>query len=280
MTKIVDGKLLAQDIANQLKAQVDMLKQREIIPKLVIVGISPDSRSHVYINMKLKRAKEVGIQASFVDLSGKSRSECIYKVTELSNDPRIHGIVIQLPLAGWYDPQDLIDYIDPQKDVDGLTSTNQSALEDNKPGLRPATPLAVMEILNKHNVELKDKTVTIVGRSHLVGIPLRYLLENAGAKVLVGHRQTKELKSLTLKSDIVVSAAGSPGLITGDIVKRNVIVIDVGINDVDGKLRGDVDFDAVAPKASIITPVPGGVGPLTVIMLLSNVVEVAKNIDK
>ncbi len=273
MTKIVDGKLLAQKITNQLKSRVDVLKQHKINPKLAIVGIGPDTRSLVYINMKLKRAKEVGIQAEFIDLSGDSRSECIAKVTELSKNPKIHGIVIQLPLSGWYDPQDLIDYIDPAKDVDGLTSTSQDALENGRPGLRPATPLAVMNILNTYNVELKDKIVTVVGRSHLVGAPLRYLLENAGAKVLVAHRQTKDLKALTSKSDIVVSAAGSPRLITGDMVKDNVVVIDVGINNVDGKLRGDIDFDDVAKKASIITPVPGGVGPLTVVMLLNNVID-------
>ncbi len=276
MTKIVDGKLLAQEIANQLISQVDKLRQYKINPKLAIVGIEPDTRSLVYINMKIKRAKEIGIQAEFIDLSGNSRSECITKVTELSKNPKIHGIVIQLPLSGWYDPQDLIDYINPAKDVDGLTSTSQDALEDGHTGLRPATPLAVMSILNTYDVELKDKTVTVVGRSHLVGTPLRYMLENAGAKVLVAHRQTQDLKSHTLKSDIVVSAAGSPGLITGDMVKNDVVVIDVGINDVDGKLRGDIDFDSVAPKASIITPVPGGVGPMTVVMLLQNIVQAIK----
>lgn len=280
MTKIVDGKSLAQEIANRLKKEVNDLNLRGVKPKLVIVGIKPDTRSQVYIRMKLKRAEEIGIIAEYVDLSNRSHAECVEKVTELSNDKSVHGIILQLPLAGWYDPQDLIDYIDPAKDVDGLTSTNQTALEQNKPGIVPATPLAVMQILKVNEVELKDKIVCIVGRSHLVGMPLRYLLEHTGAKVLVGHRQIKNIAELTLQSDIVISAAGSPGLITKDMIKKDTVVIDVGINDIDNKLRGDVDFESVSKIARLITPVPGGVGPMTVVMLLQNVVNAVKIIPK
>lgn len=276
MAKIVDGKSLAQVIANQLKKEVDLLKQAGIQPRLVIVGNKPDSRSQVYIRMKLKRAEEVGVQAEFIDLNNASHSECQEIVDKLSADSTVHGIIIQLPLSGWYDPQDLIDCIDPQKDVDGLTSASQDALENGRLGLRPATPLAVLEILKSCKVELKNKTITIIGRSHLVGLPLRYMLEQAGAKVLVGHRQVKNLTELTLQSDIVISAAGSPGLITDKMIKKDAIIIDVGINDVDGKLKGDVEFDCVKEIASIITPVPGGVGPLTVVMLLQNVINSAK----
>jgi methylenetetrahydrofolate dehydrogenase (NADP+)/methenyltetrahydrofolate cyclohydrolase len=278
MTKIVDGKLIAQEVANRLKEKVDELRQQGIKPKLVIVGIKPDARSQVYIRMKLKRAEEIGINTEYIDLNNATRTECIEKVSELSNDKAIDGIILQLPLAGWYDPQDLIDYIDPSKDVDGLTSTNQLALEQNKPGIYPATPLAVMKILKLNNIELSHKTVCVVGRSHLVGTPLKYLLEHSGAKVLVGHRQIKDLSNLTLQSDIVISAAGSPSLITADMIKQGAVVIDVGINNVDDKLRGDVDFEGVSKKASIITPVPGGVGPLTVVMLLKNVIDSAKRI--
>ncbi len=280
MVKIVDGKLLAQNIANKLKTRVDGLNKLKIFPRLVIVGKKPDSRSQVYIRMKLKRAEEIGIKAEFVDLNNASQRECQKIVTGLSNDSSIHGIIVQLPLSGWYDPQDLIDCIDPAKDVDGLTSASQDALENGRPGLRPATPLAVLEILKSCNVATKNKIVTIVGRSHLVGLPLRYMLEQLGAKVLVGHREVEDLTKLTLQSDIVIAAAGSPGLIKADMVKNGTVVIDVGINDIDGKLRGDVDFDEVLKKAGVITPVPGGVGPLTVIMLLSNVIEAAKYIDK
>lgn len=278
MAKIIDGKKLAQAIADRLKTEVGDLRQNGIIPKLVIVAIEPDSRSQVYIRMKLRRAEEIGIITEYIELDGKSHTECINRVSELSNDKNIHGIILQLPLAGWYDPQDLIDYIEPSKDVDGLTSTNQTALENNQTGIVPATPLAVMEILKSEKVALKNKTVCVVGRSHLVGMPLRYLLENSGAKVLVGHRQIENLSDLTLQSDIVISAAGSPGLIKADMLKKDAVVIDVGINDVNHRLKGDVDFDDVQRIASIITPVPGGVGPLTVVMLLKNVIDSAKRI--
>lgn len=276
MAQIVDGKKLAQGIANRLKNEVSDLNLRGVKPKLVIVGIKPDSRSQVYIRMKLKRAEEVGIITDYIELEGVSRTECIRKVTELSNDNNVHGIILQLPLAEWYDPQELIDYIEPTKDADGLTSTNQTALEQNQPGIVPATPLAVMYILQNEYIDLENKTVTIIGRSNLVGTPLKYLLEHAGAKVLVAHRQTKDIAGLTRQSDIVISAAGTPGLITDGMIKKDAIVIDVGINDVDGKLKGDVDFDSVKDIASIITPVPGGVGPLTVVMLLQNVISSAK----
>lgn len=276
MAKIVNGKQLAQKIADGLKQEADVFKQKGIIPKLVIVAIKPDERSQVYIRMKLKRAEEIGIDTEYVDLSGKDHRECIRKVQEISEDSNNHGIVLQLPLSGWYDPQDLIDYVAAEKDVDGLTSTNQTALEQNKPGIVPATPLAVMRILQEYNIELKNKTVTVIGRSHLVGIPLRYLLEHSGAKVLVGHRQIEDLSSLTLQSDIVISAAGSPGLVEAEMIKKGSVVIDVGINDVNHQLKGDVDFEHVKKVASIITPVPGGVGPLTVVMLLKNVLDSAK----
>ncbi|MDQ5943646.1 MAG: methylenetetrahydrofolate dehydrogenase / methenyltetrahydrofolate cyclohydrolase [Patescibacteria group bacterium] len=276
MAQIVDGKKLAQQVVNQLKKEADKLIKGGIKPKLVIVGIQPDTRSQVYIRMKLKRAEEIGIDTQYVDLGKKNHAECIDAVQELSNDNGVHGIVLQLPLAGWYDPQDLIDYIDPNKDVDGLTSTNQTVLEQNQPRIVPATPMAVMQILREYNVDIQDKVVAVIGRSHLVGMPLRYLLEHAGARVLVGHRQIKDIAGLTKQSDIVISAAGSPGLLSADMIKSGAIVIDVGINDVGGRLKGDVDFDSVKNIASIITPVPGGVGPLTVVMILQNVLHSAR----
>ena len=278
MTTVIDGKQLAQNIADQLKSEADDLKQKGIIPKLVIVAIEPDDRSQVYIRMKLKRSEEIGIDTEFVDLTGKNHSECKQIVKDISDDGNNHGIVLQLPLSGWYDPQYLVDYVSPEKDVDGLTSTNQTALEQNKPGIVPATPLAVIRILHEYNIDLQNKTITVIGRSHLVGAPLRYLLEHLGAKVLVGHRQIKDLSNLTLQSDIVISAAGSPNLVKAEMIKKGTVVIDVGINDVNHRLKGDVDFENVKKVASIITPVPGGVGPLPVVMLLKNVIDTAKRI--
>ncbi len=275
--KIIDGKAIAQAIANQLTQEVTKLTARGIVPKLVIVGINPDDRAQVYIRMKQKRAEEVGIATEFIDIADKTPVEQQEFVTMLGKDNSVHGIILQLPLMGWYDAQDLLDCIPASKDVDGLTTISQDALETGKPGFIPATPLAVMELLKQSKVEVNNKTVCVIGRSNLVGKPLYYLLEQAGAKVLVGHRQVNDLSKLTRQADIVIAAAGSPGLVTAEMIKDRAVVIDVGINEIDGKLKGDVDFESVKDKASLISPVPGGVGPMTVVMLLSNVVKVAQN---
>lgn len=277
--KIIDGKKIAQEIANKLTFQVSELITKNVVPKLVIVGISPDERAQVYIRMKQRRAEEIGITTEFVDIADKSPVDQQAYIQGLGGDDSVHGIILQLPLMGWYDAQDLLDCIPVNKDVDGLTTISQEALENGRPGFGPATPLGVMEILKQSNVSLKGKTVCVIGRSILVGKPLQYLFSQAGATVLVGHRQVDNLAKLTLQADIVVAAAGSPGLVTAEMIKDNTVVIDVGINEIKGKLHGDVDFESVKDKASIISPVPGGVGPMTVVMLLQNVITAAqKNI--
>lgn len=280
MTKIIDGKKLAQETADELTMQVAELTASGITPKLVIVGSNPDKRSLVYIRMKQKRAEKIGIETEFVDIADKSTGEQIQFVTQLNSDKNVHGIILQLPLQGWADPQELLNCIAPSKDVDGLTNTSQNDLAECKPVFVPATPLAVMEILRRNNVVIEGKTATVIGRSKLVGEPLKYLLEQAGARVLVGHRQVKDLSELTIRSDIVIAAAGKPGIVTGEMVQDGAVVIDIGITEVDSKLKGDVDFDSVSNKAGLITPVPGGVGPMTVVMLLQNVVTAAKSSTK
>ncbi len=278
--KIIDGKAIAQKIASQISNEVSQLKQEGITPKLVIVGINPDERAQVYIRMKQKRAEEVGILTEFIDIADKTPTQQQEFVTNLGKDNSVHGIILQLPLMGWYDAQDLLDCIPANKDVDGLTTINQDNLEAGQPGFVPATPLGVIELLKQCNVDIRNKTVCVVGRSNLVGRPLATLFRQAGAKVLVGHRQTLDIAKLTSAADILVVAAGAPGLVTADMVKQDAVVIDVGINEIDGKLKGDVDFDSVKEKASLISPVPGGVGPMTVVMLLSNVVKAAKSSTK
>ncbi len=275
--KIIDGKALAQKITEQLTKEVVDLKTKGILPKLVIIGINPDERAQVYIRMKQKRAEEVGILTEFVDIADKSAVAQQKFVQDLGTDPTVHGIILQLPLMGWYDAQDLLDCIPASKDVDGLTSINQDKLEAGRPSFVPATPLGVIEILKKSKIDVNGKTVCVIGRSNLVGKPLTALLRQAGAKVLVGHRQIPDLAKLTRQADIVVAAAGSPGLVKVDMIKDGAVVIDVGINEVDGRLKGDVDFDSVKEKASLLSPVPGGVGPMTVVMLLSNVIQAAKS---
>ncbi len=277
MTIIFDGKLLANSIAQDLKEQVARLSEQDITPRLIIIGVAPDERALVYIRMKQRRAEEIGVETEYYNLAEKSEHDSKLFVEEIAKRDDVHGIICQLPLAGWYDPQDLIDCIPPHKDVDGLTSASQDALEHNQAGFVPATPLGVMAILDSANIQIKGKTACVIGRSNLVGKPLAHLLKQRGARVLVAHKQTPDIPSLTIQSDIVVSAAGSRNLVTASMIKLGAAIVDVGINESVGKLAGDVDFEAVKQKAGFITPVPGGVGPLTVIMLLKNVVQAASS---
>ena len=273
MTKIIDCTKIANSIADELKEKVALLKLNKITPKLVIIGISPNSRSLVYIKMKHKKAEQIGIDTEFIDIADMSFAEQKNYVSSLSQDSSVGAIIIQLPLKGIDNPQELLDCIARSKDVDGLSSASQQSLEANAQGFVPATPLAVMRLLQHEGIDLSGKKVTVLGRSKLVGKPLEIILKQAGAKVVVGHSQTADLQSLTLGAEIIISAVGKPSLVTQDMISNGSIIIDVGITKLEGKLVGDVDFDGVKNKASLITPVPGGVGPMTVIMLLQNVVK-------
>ena len=274
MTKIIDGTKIANSIADELKEKVALLKLNKITPKLVIIGISPNSRSLVYIKMKQKKAEQIGIDTEFIDIADMSLAEQKNYVSSLSQDSSVGAIIIQLPLKGVDNPQELLDCIGRSKDVDGLSSASQQSLEEkNAQGFVPATPLAVMGILQHEGIDLSGKKVTVLGRSKLVGKPLEIILKQAGAKVVVGHSQTADLQSLTLGAQIIISAVGKPNLVTQEMISNGSIIIDVGITELEGRLVGDVDFDGVKNKASLITPVPGGVGPMTVIMLLQNVVK-------
>lgn len=252
------------------------MQDKGVTPKLVILCIQPDSRSLAYMRAKTKRAEQIGITTEIIELDSSSPQEVAVAIEKLNIDPLVHGIILQLPIPPQFDKQQTIDLIDPIKDVDGLTTTNQHGLEDSSNIFTPATPLGVIELLRAYQVDIADKTACVIGRSNLVGKPTAILLERAGAKVLVAHKQTEDIKALTLQADIIVSAAGHPRLVTADMVKTGAVVIDVGITEENQHLHGDVDFEAVAAKASKITPVPGGVGPMTVVMLLSNVVKAAK----
>ena len=273
MTKIIDGTKIANSIADELKEKVALLKLNKITPKLVIIGISPNSRSLVYIKMKHKKAEQIGIDTEFIDIAYMSFAEQKNYVSSLSQDSSVGAIIIQLPLKGIDNPQELLDCIARCKDVDGLSSASQHSLEANAQGFVPATPLAVMRLLQHEGIDLSGKKVTVLGRSKLVGKPLEIILKQAGAKVVVGHSQTADLQSLTLGAEIIISAVGKPNLVTQEMISNGSIIIDVGITELEGRLVGDVDFDGVKNKASLITPVPGGVGPMTVIMLLQNVVK-------
>ena len=250
---IIDGKELSKQIREEIKTEV---KGYMIKPCLAVIQIGDDPASNVYINSKEKACNEVGIYFKHIKYTEETREkEIINKIVELNNDEYVNGILLQLPIPSKYNPDRLINYIARNKDVDGLTDINVGKLLNNKKCLVSCTPQGIMELLNHYNIELEGKNVVIVGRSNLVGKPLISLFLNKNATVSICHSKTNNLKEYTSKADILVVAVGKKHLITSDMVKKDAVVIDVGINREDNKLYGDVDFDNVKDKASYITPV-------------------------
>lgn len=272
MGKIIDGKSLSIDIKNQLKEEIASFERR---PSLVVIQVGNDDASNVYIGAKRKASLEVGIEFRLLKYDDISENELIKKIQELNNDNNIDGILVQLPLPKNIDEKKVINSIDPEKDVDGLTDINVGRLVNNKEGLISCTPLGIIELLKEYNVSLESKHVVIIGRSSLVGKPLISLFLNNNATVTVCHSKTNNINFYIKQADILVVAVGSKYLI--DDINENTIVIDVGINRIDGNLYGDVNYNKVFEKAALITPVPGGVGPMTVTMLLKNVIKSYKN---
>ena len=251
-----------------------------IKPWLAVIQIGNDEASNVYISAKQKACSEVGIYLKHIKFDEDSREiEIINKIIELNNDEYVHGILLQLPIPEKFNEEKLINYISRNKDVDGLTDINVGKLINNKKCLVSCTPQGIIKLLEESGVSIPGKNVVIVGRSKLVGKPLISLFLNNDATVTVCHSKTNNLKEFTKNADILVVAVGKKYLITEDMVKKDSVVIDVGINRIDGKLYGDVDYENVKNKVSLITPVPGGVGPMTVAMLLCNVNTVYKNLN-
>lgn len=274
--KIFDGKKLADKIAAELKTEIDKLGRRNIVPNLVIIAVEPDERSRAYIKAKVIRAKDIGIKTEVILKSTESIGHVKTILAEIAEDESVHGIIVQLPLPSHFNEQELIDFIPPEKDVDGLTTTSAKLLTKDSALFTPATPLAILEILKRNNINITDKTIAIIGQGKLVGAPLVKILEGYQAKVLTADKTARDLTSITQNADIIISAAGQPKLIKAEMIKDGATVIDAGISIVGGKSVGDVDFDNVAPKVSFITPVVGGVGPMTVMMLMQNVITAAR----
>ncbi|MBP3920684.1 MAG: bifunctional 5,10-methylenetetrahydrofolate dehydrogenase/5,10-methenyltetrahydrofolate cyclohydrolase [Bacilli bacterium] len=276
--EIIDGRKFKNEILDELKVQI---KQCMIKPCLAVIQIGDDSASNTYIKAKEKACNDVGIYFKYIKFDDKVKEiEVINKIIELNNDDYVNGILIQLPLPNRFDEDKLINYISRNKDVDGLTYTNLGKLFNNKNTLVSCTPQGIIELLKREKIDISGKNVTIVGRSKLVGKPLIGLLLNEDATVTICHSKTTDLKLHTKKADILIVAVGKKHFIKEDMVKDGSIVIDVGINKEDGKLYGDVDYENVAKIASKITPVPGGVGPMTVAMLMCNVFKAYKNQQK
>lgn len=268
---ILDGKLVSAKIREKIKEELVTFNTK---PKLVDIQIGNNSSSDIYIKTKEKACLEIGIDFECVRFDeSANESDIINKIKELNDDKSINGVLIQSPIPNKFSLNKLVNIIDPSKDVDGLTDINVGRLVNDNEGLIPCTPFGIMQLLNYYNIDVASKNVVIVGRSNLVGKPLYNLLLNKNATVTICHSLTNNLSDFTSKADILVVAAGHKHLITSDMVKDGVVVIDVGINRIDGIIYGDVDFNGIASKASFITPVPGGVGPMTVTMLLYNVVK-------
>lgn len=267
---IMNGKELSFKIKDKLREKVSLFSRK---PGLVVIQVGNDEASKVYVKNKEKTALEIGLEFKHLHFDDIEENDLINEINNLNNDSNVDGIIVQLPLPNHINENNIINSINPNKDVDGLTNYNIAKLINNDNSLIPCTPLGVMKLLEHYNISLSGKNVVIVGRSRLVGKPLSMLMLNNNATVTICHSKTTNLSDFTTKADILVVAVGKSSIIGSKMVKRGAVVIDVGINRVNNKLCGDVDYIKVSKKASYITPVPGGVGPMTVIMLMSNVIS-------
>ncbi len=275
LAQLIDGRLIAARLRKELSEKVEKIKKRGRAPSLAVILAGEDPSSMIYVRNKEKYSKEVGIEASLYRLPAQTGERALLDlIGELNESPDVDGILVQLPLPPHINARKVIEKIDPRKDVDGLTPWNQGCLMGRREGMVPCTPLGCMELIKSTGVSLEGKTAVVVGRSLLVGSPMAQLLLKENCTVIQAHSKTKDLFSYTRQADILVVAAGRPGLVSGEGVKEGAVVIDVGINRrEDGHLCGDVVFEEALQKAAFITPVPGGVGPMTIAMLLRNTVK-------
>jgi len=276
---IIDGLLVSKQIKENLKNEITALAENNVYPCLSTILIGDDPPSISYINNKQKSANLIGIKTQDYRLDGNvGEKELIDLIQSLNKDDQVHGILLQLPLKKHLNKFNILNTIDSKKDVDGLTFYNSGLLSNNKAELIPCTPIGVMELLRYYNIELNGVTATIINRSNLVGKPLASLLLEENSTVIICHSHTKNLANLLQSSDIIITAVGNRNKfeLTDEMIKENSTIIDVGTSRVNGKLLGDVNFEKVKEKAAFITPVPGGVGPMTITMLLKNTVKAAK----
>jgi len=275
---IIDGKILSAKVRTEIAERVQRLKSRNITPGLVVVLVGEDPASQIYVRNKAAACEAAGMLSRIIPMgTDTAEDELLDVIDALNNDPAIHGILVQLPLPGHIDTGSVIEAISPDKDVDGFHVSNAGLLMTGRPRFRPCTPYGIMKMLESEDVALRGAEAVIVGASNIVGKPMAMLLLAAGATVTLCNSKTRDLGAQTRRADVLVVATGKPGIVTGDMVKPGAVVIDVGINRLaSGKLVGDVDFPSAAKVASAITPVPGGVGPMTIAMLLMNTLEAAE----
>lgn len=274
--ELLNGREIAKDYRAGLQEQVESLKEKGITPNLTVVIVGNDGASLSYVKSKNKAAEKIGMASDIVHLEeSATEEEVLDTVRRLNEDENVHGILVQVPLPKQVDENKVLEAIAPEKDVDGFSPINIGRLYTGQETFIPCTPLGIMELL-KHTGSLEGKDVAVIGRSHIVGQPVAKLLTNENATVTLMHSRTKNMVEKLKDFDVVVSAVGKPGLVKGEDLKEGAIVIDVGNTVVDGKLVGDVDFESAQEVASYITPVPGGVGPLTITMVLNNALIAAK----
>ncbi|HDG5661049.1 TPA: bifunctional methylenetetrahydrofolate dehydrogenase/methenyltetrahydrofolate cyclohydrolase FolD [Staphylococcus aureus] len=272
VAKILDGKQIAQDYRQGLQNQVEALKEKGFTPKLSVILVGNDGASQSYVRSKKKAAEKIGMISEIVHLEETAtEEEVLNELNRLNNDDSVSGILVQVPLPKQVSEQKILEAINPDKDVDGFHPINIGKLYIDEQTFVPCTPLGIMEILKHADIDLEGKNVVVIGRSHIVGQPVSKLLLQKNASVTILHSRSKDMASYLKDADVIVSAVGKPGLVTKDVVKEGAVIIDVGNTpDENGKLKGDVDYDAVKEIAGAITPVPGGVGPLTITMVLNN----------
>lgn len=275
MYQIIDGKKIAQEIKDELKEQVSQMKEKGIARCLAVIQVGSDPASSVYVNNKKKACEYIGIRSLAYELSEETtEEELLQLIGELNERADVNGILVQLPLPRTIDENKVLLAIAPEKDVDGFHPVNVGNLSIGRPGYVSCTPAGVIQLLKRSGIEIEGKECVVLGRSNIVGKPMSMLLLRENGTVTVCHSRTKNLKEITKRADILVAAIGKPKFIDASYVKEGAVVIDVGIHrGADKKLCGDVDFESVAPHCSAITPVPGGVGPMTIAMLMNNCVN-------
>lgn len=278
MARLIDGKLISTQIKDELKAEVAALKEKGIVPCLAVIQVGNDPASSVYVNNKKKACAYIGIESLAYELEENiSQEELLGIIDELNHNDIVNGILVQLPLPKHIDEEAVIKSIAPEKDVDGFHPETVGNMCIGSKGFLPCTPAGVIQLLKRSNIEIEGKECVVIGRSNIVGKPMALLLLRENGTVTITHSRTKDLKEITKRADILVAAIGKPKFVTADYVKEGAVVIDVGIHrNADNKLCGDVDFDDVIHKVSAITPVPGGVGPMTIAMLMNNCVETVR----
>ena len=275
----IDGEKISEQIKKNILSEVQTLKRKTgTTPGLAVVLVGDDPASAVYVRNKNKTCKNVGFQ-SFENIlpADTSESKLLNLIDELNNDEKVNGILVQLPLPNHIASQKILEAINPEKDVDGFHLENIGRLVTGNAVFKPCTPRGIIELLDQYKVEIEGKNAVVLGRSNIVGKPIAFLLLERNATVTICHSRTKDLPTILRSADILIAAIGKPNFVTSSMVKDNVVIIDVGINRVEDKLIGDVDYQSVSKKVSLITPVPGGVGPMTIAMLMANTLQAFKN---